>query len=189
MGLRTLSIQVALPTEIPSSEGTLLTGMLKNPVEGPIELGPRALAGDGCAHTKYHGHEDQAVCVYVAQHLHDLAAELELPQLGPGSFGDNFTVDGGDEDSVRVGEVYRIGTALVEVTKPREPCHLLNEVSFCNKVAASLGRTARTGWYMRVLEPGTVQAGDQWKLERPAAEGALTIAEAWRAKMGAKSED
>jgi len=185
MGLRTLSIQVALPTEIATSAGPLVTGMLKQPVEGPIELGLRALAGDGCAHTKYHGHEDQAVCVFVAQHLSDLAAELDLPQLGPGSFGDNFTVAGGDESSVCVGEVYRVGTALVEVTKPREPCHLLNEVSWCNKLAASLGRSARTGWYLRVLEAGTVQAGDEWQLERPAAADALTIAEAWRAKSKA----
>jgi MOSC domain-containing protein YiiM len=185
MGLRTLSIQVALPTELATSDGPLLTGMLKQPVEGPIELGLRALAGDGCAHTKYHGHEDQAVCVYVAAHFKDLATELELPTLGPGSFGDNFTVTGGDESSVRVGEVYRVGSALVEVTKPREPCHLLNEVNACNQVAASLGRTARTGWYLRVLEPGTVQAGDVWRLERAAPAGAPTIAEAWRAKSKA----
>ena len=185
MGLRTLSIQVALPTEVATSEGPLVTGMLKQPVEGPIELGPRALAGDGCAHTKYHGHEDQAVCVYVAQHFTDLAVELNLPKLGSGAFGDNFTVTGGDESSVRVGEVYRVGTALVEVTKPRQPCHLLNEVSFCKQVAASLGRTARTGWYLRVLEPGTVQAGDVWHLERPAAEGAPSIAEVWRSKSQA----
>jgi MOSC domain-containing protein YiiM len=185
MGLRTLSIQVALPTEVATSDGPLVTGMLKQAVEGPIELGPRALVGDGCAHTKYHGHEDQAACVYVAKHLSDLAAELDLPQLRPGSFGDNFTVEGGDEDSVRVGEVYRVGTALVEITKPREPCHLLNEVNGCNKIAAVLGRSARTGWYLRVLEPGTVQAGDAWQLERSATEEAPTIAEAWRSKSKA----
>jgi MOSC domain-containing protein YiiM len=182
MGICIQSIQVAMPSEMETSEGVLRTAMLKQPVQGPVELGQRALAGDGCAHTKYHGHEDQAVCVYPAQHLADLAVELDLPKLGPGSFGDNFTVVGGDESSVRVGEVYRIGTALVEVTKPREPCHLLNEVSFCNQVAASLGRTARTGWYLRVLEPGVVEAGDPWRLERPAAPGAPTIAKAWRAK-------
>ncbi len=174
-----------MPTEIETSEGPLRTGMLKQTVSGPIELGPRALAGDGCAHTKYHGHEDQAVCVYPAQHLADLAVELDLPQLGPGSFGDNFTVVGGDETSVRVGEAYRVGSALVEVTKPREPCHLLNEVNFCKLVAASLGRTARTGWYLRVLEPGLVQAGDRWQLERPAAAGAPTIAEVWRSQSKA----
>jgi len=174
-----------MPTEIETSEGLLRTAMQKQAVDGPIELGPRALAGDGCAHTDYHGHEDQAVCVYPAQHLADLAVELDLPKLGPGSFGDNFTVAGGDESSVHIGEVYRVGTALVEVTKPREPCHLLNEVNSCKLVAASLSRTARTGWYLRVLEPGTVQAGDAWQLERPAAAGAPTIAEAWRAKSKA----
>ena len=113
-----------------------------------------------------------------------LAAELDREPFPAGGFGDNFTVEGADESSVRVGEVYRVGTALVEVTKPREPCGTLNRAWACSKLAAAIGRSGATGWYLRVLEPGTVQAGDTWQLERAAAEGAPTIAEVWQAKRG-----
>lgn len=182
--MRTLSIQVGLPTEVDSEQGPFRTAILKQMVEGAVELGMRSLAGDGCADLKYHGHEDQAVCVYPAQHFAMLAAELDREPFPAGGFGDNFTVEGADESSVRVGEVYRVGTALVEVTKPREPCGTLNRAWACSKLAAAIGRSGATGWYLRVLEPGTVQAGDTWQLERAAAEGAPTIAEVWQAKRG-----
>lgn len=184
MSLRTVSIQVAQPTELMTAEGPWVTAMRKQPVDGPVELGPRALAGDGCADTRYHGHEDQAVCVLPAAHFDALSEALDLPRFAHGSFGDNFTVEGGDEHSVRVGEVYRVGSALVEVTKPREPCNTLNAVWDCAKLAAAIGRSDATGWYLRVLEPGTVQAGDTWQLECAAPDGAPTIAEVWRAKRG-----
>lgn len=184
MGLRTLSIQVGMPTELGTTEGPMRTAMLKQAVAGPIELGSRALAGDACANLKYHGHVDQAVCVYVAANFLRLAEQLGLAPFPHGAFGDNFTVEGGDESSVRVGEVYRVGSALVEVTKPRQPCSTLNRAWSCSQLAAAIGRMGATGWYLRVLEPGTVQAGDDWLLERAAAQGARTIAELWQAKRG-----
>lgn len=182
MELRTLSIQVGQPREVPTAEGPYRTGMVKARVEGPIELATRSLADDGWENLQYHGHEDQAVCCFVAQHFQDLATELGLPAFAHGSFGDNFTVEGGNEENLRIGAVYRVGTALVEITKPRSPCSTLNRVWGSSQLAAAIGRSARTGWYLRVLEPGLVQAGDVWQLERPAVEGALTVAECWRAK-------
>ena len=184
MSLRTVSVQVGQPTDRPTAEGPLRTAMVKDRVAGPIQLGTRALEGDGCANLKYHGHEDQASCVYPAEHFPRLAEALSLPPFPHGAFGDNFTVTGGDEQSVRVGEVDRVGTALVEVTKPREPCSTLNAVWGCAQLAAQIGRRGWTGWYLRVLEPGTVQEGDAWTLERAAAEGAPSIAEVWQSKRG-----
>ena len=182
--MRTLSIQVSLPTVVDSEQGPFRTAILKKEVAGAVELGMRSLAGDGCADLKYHGHEDQAVCVYPAQHFAMLAETLGREPFPHGGFGDNLTVEGADETSVHVGEVYRVGTARVEVTKPREPCSTLNRAWGCPQLAAAIGRSGATGWYLRVLEPGTVQAGDSWTLEREAPEGAPTIAEVWQAKRG-----
>ncbi|MCH2100517.1 MAG: MOSC domain-containing protein [Planctomycetes bacterium] len=184
MPLRTLSIQVGRPAEINSAKGPFRTAILKEEVQGAVELRIRALVGDGCADRKYHGLEDQAVCVYPVQHFAMLSTRLGCDLFPPGGFGENFTVEGGDERTVRVGEVYRVGTAWVEVTKPRKPCSTLNRAWGLSQLAAEIGRSGATGWYLRVLRPGTVQAGDVWKLERPAVEGAPTIAEAWRVKRG-----
>lgn len=184
MAIRTLSIQVGLPTEVESADGPFRTAILKQQVQGPIELRPRALAGDGCGDLKHHGHEDQAVCVYPAQHFTMLAEVLERDSFPHGGFGDNFTVEGANENEVRVGEIYRVGTARVEVTKPREPCSTLNRAWGCPQLAAAIGRSGATGWYLRVIEPGIVQAGDCWALEQAAPEGAPTIAEVWQAKRG-----
>jgi len=182
MTVRTLSIQLAQPTDVPTAEGPFRTAMLKQAVDGPVMLEKRGLAGDGWANLEYHGHEDQAICVYPSRHFADLATELGLPELGAGGFGDNFTVAGIDEESALVGAHYRVGEALVEVTKPRSPCSTLNRVWGNSKLAAAIGRSARTGWYLRVLEAGVVQAGDAWQLVQPAPEGARSIAQSWRNK-------
>ena len=83
MSLRTVSVQVGQPTDRPTAEGPLRTAMVKDRVAGPIQLGTRALEGDGCANLKYHGHEDQASCVYPAEHFPRLAEALSLPPFPP----------------------------------------------------------------------------------------------------------
>lgn len=176
-----LSIQVAIPCEVQTADGPLRTGLVKQPVAGEIHLGLRALDGDGCADLVYHALEDQAVCVYPADHYAWWREFLQLDEanLPHGSFGENFTIAGQVEENAYVGDRYRIGTAIVEITKPRKPCSTLNQVWGESQMAAQMGRRNLTGWYLRVLEAGTVKAGHAFELlERSAS--APTILDVWR---------
>jgi len=178
-----LSVQVALPAKLSTAAGELRTAMRKCEVTGPVALGLRALAGDGCADLRHHGLEDQAVCVYPAAHYAAWREWLgkSAAAFPYGSLGENFTVAGQSEELVHVGDRYRIGTAEVEVTKPRAPCATLNKVWERSEFAARMGRLDQTGWYLRVLVAGTVAAGQPWEL-LARDESAPTIAASWQAK-------
>jgi len=139
------------------------SGFVKTPVSGPVEVGPLGLRGDEQADLTVHGGIDKAVYVYPSEHYASWIADVPRhePVLVPGAFGENFTIRGIDEDAASVGQVFRIGTTELQVTQPRLPCSKL-ALRFDD---ATLGRimmqTARTGWYMRVLKPGVVEAGDE----------------------------
>ncbi|MHC4823041.1 MAG: MOSC domain-containing protein [Planctomycetota bacterium] len=181
MSTRLHSLQVALPEAVAVAEGTLRTGMRKTAVSGPVFLGLRALDGDGCADLEHHGLEEQAVCVMPRKHYAFWREELGLSEqeFPLGSFGDNFTVDGQTEEDIRIGDRWRIGEAEVEVTMPRAPCSTLNRVWGNRQFAAIMGRRGITGWYLRVLRPGMVEAGVEMELLERDPE-APTVAEAWR---------
>lgn len=185
MNARIHGIQVALPTVVETSSGPLRTAMCKRPVVGPVELGAEALAGDGCADLKHHGHEDQAVCVMPIEHYAFWRARLGHTEdsFPCGSFGDNFTVSGLLETDIREGDLWRIGTAEVEVTKPRQPCSTLNKVWDAKDFVAVMGREGNTGWYLRVRKEGIVTAGDAIELLH-SDPSAPTIAAMWAAKRG-----
>ncbi|MGB0953121.1 MAG: MOSC domain-containing protein [Planctomycetota bacterium] len=157
--------------------------MCKASVEGAVQLGMRALEGDGCADLVHHGLEDQAVCVMPLEHYAWWREELQREQdtFPLGSFGDNFTVVGMTEEHVHVGDVWSIGSAEVVVTKPRHPCSTLNKVWGRNDFAALMGRKGLTGWYLQVRKPGLVTAGDVIHLLHRDPQ-APTIAAAWAAK-------
>jgi len=169
--------------ELARASGVVRTGLRKQPVTGRIWLGPRGLAGDECADRKHHGHEDQALCVYPMEYYPAWREWLGLDAAAfpYGSFGENFTTSGLVESEVFAGDQVRIGEAVVEVTKPRQPCATLNRVWERPDFAAHMGREGWTGWYMRVLTPGHVDAGDAWELlvRQPHAQ---SIAALWAAK-------
>lgn len=176
-----LSVQVAIPCEVQTASGPLRTGLVKQPVAGEIHLGLRALDGDGCADLVHHALEDQAVCVYPAAHYAWWREFLQLDEtnLPHGSFGENFTIAGQVEENAYVGDRYRVGSAVVEITKPRQPCSTLNQVWGVARMAAQMGRRNLTGWYLRVLEEGTLKAGAPFELLKRHAD-APTVLEAWR---------
>ena len=136
-----------------------LTGMCKLPVAGEVFLTTRGFEGDGVGDTKHHGGGDKAVCVYGHEHYAYWISVLGSSMPGA-AFGENLTVAGMAEPDVCIGDVYRIGTAVVQVSQPRQPCGTLaaryNRPDFVKLVADS----GRTGFYFRVLTEGRVQAGD-----------------------------
>ena len=175
--MRILSVNVGLPREIPRGDGTVLSGIVKEPVPGRVPVGPTNLAGDGQADLRVHGGPDKAVYAYPAEHYPRWQAELARDDLTPGRFfGENLTTEGLDEESVHIGDRLRAGTALLEVSQPRVPCFKLalrmNDPAFARPFLAS----GRTGFYLRVVEPGEVAAGDAISREGR-GEGAMSVRE------------
>ena len=169
-----VSIQVGLPRAY-GREGAddpmdrpWETGFFKQPVDGPLWLGRTNLAGDGQADLINHGGEDKAVLCYAASHYPEWRTALDKPDLPHGAFGENFTIDGPNEESVCVGDVYRLGDALIQVSQPRQPCWKLAWRWRIKELTALVEYSGRTGWYIRVLEEGEVRAGQELTLlDRP----------------------
>ena len=168
------SIQVGLPREH-GSDGSQdpeqqpwLSAIFKDPVSGPVWLGRNGLEGDHQADLKVHGGPNKAVLAYSAGHYPLWRAEWNEPDIPFGGFGENFTVSGLEERTVCLGDIWSVGDALLQVSQPRTPCWKLarrwNRPHLPQRVIA----TGRSGWYLRVLREGNVEAGAQIALqERP----------------------
>lgn len=155
------------------------TAIDKRPVAGPVRATALGLDGDQQANRKYHGGVDQAVYVYDRADLDWWAAELGR-ELRDGLFGENLTSAGVDLTAAVIGERWRIGTGVFEVSVPRIPCltfqHHLRERAWLKRFTAAV----RPGLYLRVLEDGVLEAGDGIVLlERPGH--GITIGETFRA--------
>jgi MOSC domain-containing protein YiiM len=139
------------------------TGIFKESVTGKLELGTLGFASDVQVNRKYHGGPDKAVCAYVNEHYAHWAQVLGR-ELSDGSFGENFTLSGLLETEVRIGDVFKVGTARVQISQPRQPCGTLAARFGIKNFVKRVVDSGMTGWYFRVLEPGTVRAGDQLML-------------------------
>lgn len=157
------SVNVSLPKDVPYQGKIIKTGIFKEPVTGQVKLREFNLDGDGQADLKVHGGTYKAVYVYTLENYDYWRRELGRDDLTYGQFGENFTVEGMPEDEVHIGDVFRVGQALVQVTQPRLPCFKLGlkmgDPAFVKRFLAS----ERSGFYMRVLEEGDVAAGDEIK--------------------------
>jgi MOSC domain-containing protein YiiM len=173
---RLLSVNVSRGREILFRGRSVSTGIFKEPVSGRVALTRSTLEGDAQIDRRYHGGPDQAVYVYPSEHYPEFRKSLDRPDLSPGFFGENFTTEGLLEDGVRVGDVFRVGTAAVQVTKPRAPCFKMGLKAGSAAFVGELLESRRLGFYLRVLEEGEVGAGDA--IVRVSSEpGAATIAE------------
>ena len=188
--MRVLSVNVGRPRPNPW-KGIKLTGIDKRPVEDPVMVRPArakglgmvGLAGDKVYDVRNHGGPDQAVYAYAREDL-DFWTERLGRELRDGQFGENLTVAGLDVTGALLGETWRLGGAvLVQVTAPRIPCVTfqawLDEPQWVRRFAAA----RRPGAYLRVLQPGTVAAGDPVEVVSRPAE-AVTIAESMAAYYG-----
>lgn len=142
----------------------------KLPVVHAVAVGPLGLAGDEQADRTVHGGIDKAVHHYPADHYDWWRGLLGNPPLldNHGAFGENISTIGLDETNACLGDRFRLGSALVEVSQARQPCWKLDHHFGTKGVMAQVVQTRRTGWYYRVLEPGQVRAHDLLELvERP----------------------
>jgi MOSC domain-containing protein YiiM len=138
------------------------SGIDKHRVERRILLGREGFVGDAQGDRKHHGGLDKAVHHYAFEHYDIWREEIgEAPVLArPGAFGENLSTTSLDEDNVAIGDVFRIGDALIEVSQGRQPCWKLNVRFGVPDMAMRVQKTGRTGWYYRVLEEGFVAPGD-----------------------------
>lgn len=146
------------------------SAIVKAPLAGPVAIGPLGIAGDAQADRARHGGPDQALQLYPVGHYPRLATCFPeaAPVLVPGRLGENLSVDL-DEDAVCIGDVFALGTARVQVSRPRKPCWKIDVRCGAEGIAARIEAEGWTGWYFRVLAPGTAAAGDVLQLlERPA---------------------
>lgn len=152
------------------------TGFYKTSVVGPVVARRTNLDGDAQADLVNHGGIDKAVCVYSLDHYDYwrgvfAGSKIERDAVMPGAFGENFSVEGLTETDVCIGDVWRIGGATFQVSQPRQPCWKLARRWGIKTLAAQVIETGKTGWYLRVLEEGTVAAGMEIVLvERPCPE-------------------
>jgi MOSC domain-containing protein YiiM len=191
--LRLLCICVGLPRALGTEGAThplerpWVSGTYKEPVPGPVRLGRTGLAGDGQADLTVHGGPEKAVLAYSAAHYLFWRERLQRPDVGPGAFGENLVLEGLDEASVCIGDVVRVGSARLQVSQPRQPCWKQARRWGRKDMPLLIQETGRTGWYYRVLEEGTLEAGQALEvLERPWP--TLTVAAANAAMHGEARE-
>jgi MOSC domain-containing protein YiiM len=151
------------PDRVPSA-------FVKRAVSGPVEVTRLGLVGDEQADQRVHGGPDKAVYGYAVEHY--AAWRQEYPQhdarLGAGAFGENLAIDGLSEADLCVGDVHAIGTALLQVCQPRQPCFKFALRFEDIELPRAMTRNGRSGWYYRVLQEGYVRSGDALTLhDRP----------------------
>jgi MOSC domain-containing protein YiiM len=160
--MEVVSINAGLPREVSWRGRSLLTGIFKSPIEGPVKLRTLNLDGDGQADLTVHGGPNKAAYLYPAEHYEFWRNELSDMDLTWGHFGENFTSQGLLEENVLVGDTFRVGSTFVKVTEPRMPCYKLGIRFGRADMVKHFLAARRTGFYFAVLEEGTVQAGDSF---------------------------
>src|SRR3984885_10902002 len=158
---RLLSVNVGMPKNVDWRGKTVFTGIFKDPVAGPRRVRRLNVEGDGQGDLAGHGGEQRAVFVYQIDSYRYWERELGRDDFVHGQFGENFTVEGLGDDEVCIGDRYQIGTATFEVTQPRVTCYRVGIRMNDPRIPALLVSHHRPGFYLRVLEEGDVQAGDE----------------------------
>jgi len=142
--MRLVSVNVGLPREVKWEAGSVITGIFKNPVQGPVMARTLDLDGDGQADLSVHGGAHR---------------ELSVTEMPYGMFGENFTTEAVLEDEVHIGDRFRVGTAELVVTQPRLPCYKLGLKFGRDDMVKRFLASGRTGFYLSVSREGEVEAG------------------------------
>jgi ferredoxin-NADP reductase/MOSC domain-containing protein YiiM len=158
---RLLSVNVGLPRDIAWRGKTVHTAVWKEPVQGRRMVRRLNIDGDGQGDLQGHGGEQRAVFVYQIESYRYWEDRLGRSDFTHGQFGENFTIEGMSDEEVCIGDQYRIGQALFEVTQPRVTCYRVGIRMDEPQMAALLTSSGKPGFYFRVLQEGEVEAGDE----------------------------
>lgn len=168
------SIYAGGPKILTDAQGEWQSSIFRDRVEGPVQVERRGLVGDQ-ATQPYHGSSECAVCCHLLDHYRFWNVQYGM-SLEAGNVGENFALEQITEDEVCIGDMYRVGITLVQVSAPRIPC--ANQARRIGRAdwARLTIRELRPGFYLRVLEPGVVQAGDGFALAERLNPGATLVA-------------
>ena len=174
--MQVLSVNLSKPKDVVHDGAVVSTGIFKEPVKGRLWVRKLGLEGDGQADLTAHGGPDQAVYAYSVEHYAYWEEQLGRDPLPFGQFGENLSITGIDEASARVGDMLKIGTAVLQITQPRLPCFKLAIRMGAGKTFPKrFQRSGRVGFYLRVLKEGKLAAGDA--IEKIDVQDSVTIAE------------
>jgi MOSC domain-containing protein YiiM len=173
---RVEAVNVGQPRTLGFADGVVTTAIWKSPVSGRRHVRRLNVDGDQQADLRVHGGPDKAVYAYAAESTAWWAADLGVDDLPQGMFGENLTTSGVDVDAAVVGERWRVGSALLQVSQPRIPCYKLGIRFGDPAMPRRFAAAGRPGAYLRVLEEGEIGAGDAVVVEaRP--EHGVTVAD------------
>ena len=142
------------------------SGIFKNRIYGPVTVGTEGISGDEQADRRVHGGPEKAIHHYAADNYALLAEAFpgSATMLVPGSLGENISTWHLTEQNVYIGDIFRIGSAVLQVSQPRSPCWKINHRFEEDQLSIFVARQHRTGWYYRVLESGIFQEGNSIEL-------------------------
>lgn len=167
------ALNIGLPKKELFHDREILTGICKQPVTGPLILRKTGFENDGVGDLKHHGGSDKAVCVYSLDHYPYWEDVLGI-KLPAAAFGENLTVSDLREDNICIGDVFQLGTALLQVSQPRQPCTTLASRYGRNDMVKLVAESGHTGFYFRVLKEGIVEKGARLILKEKDSRG-ITI--------------
>lgn len=151
------------PATLPSGS---TSAICKQPLEGLVTIGERGIESDTQVDRKHHGYPEMALHHYPQENYAWLRHHFgALPRLnGPGSMGENISTSGLTEHDVLIGDRFRLGSALIEVSQPRQPCSTIEQHLQAKGIVKAIVACGRSGWFYRVIETGSAQAGDSLEL-------------------------
>jgi MOSC domain-containing protein YiiM len=172
--MKVISTNIGKPTAITWNGETIETGIYKYPIDLPILLQKEDVENDSVIDRKHHGGIYKACYLFSANNYDFWKDKYPNLDWDWGMFGENITITGLDESQIRIGDIYRLGNALVQVTQPREPCFKLG-IRFKNQeILKQFIEHERPGIYLKILEEGAVSTGDFLEL-REQSKNTLTV--------------
>ena len=174
--MKVISTNLGKPTKIIWNGKETLTGIYKYPVDAPLFLDMEDVKDDTVVDRKHHGGTYKACYLFSADNYPYWKEKYPLLDWNWGMFGENLTIEGMDESQLRIGSIYKLGTTLVQITQPREPCYKLGIRFNDQHILKQFIDHGCPGTYVRVLERGTVSVGDSMELTEE-SNNPLTIKE------------
>ena len=186
--MRIVSVNVGQPREFALKGSVVLTSIFKTPVSGRLAIRGYNIEGDRQADLRVHGGPYKAVYAYASEHYRYWADELPDAELGWGAFGENVTLAGIAEENAFIGDQFRIGSAVLQITQPRMPCFKLNLRFQRSDMVKRFWQSGLSGIYFAVVTEGDIGAGDEVELITRHADG-ISVADVVRLYKGETVDD
>lgn len=177
--MKVISVNISKPREIIVNGKSEITGYYKEAVQGSITLTSEGVLNDTVADKVHHGDADKACYLYSADRYSYWTSRFPVADAVPGLFGENLTIEGLDEGELNAGDILQIGTARVQVAQPRQPCYKLGIRFGTQEIVDAFRYDQYSGIYVRVLENGEVQSGDEVRIVHRAA-NSISIREIYK---------